>query len=194
MRTSLTAPDILSAPALRSRGLGMIACACFGAFWAGTAVATAAVSYAAAYFFVIALISTWLLIAAVRLLRRSRHMTALSDTVAPAQRRTRWLFFAIFAAEIIALNVVANLLVSHHRISYLMPAIAVIVGLHFYPLAKLFRATRYYATATVMTLAGIGAILALNSGLAVSPVDVTLDIICALALWLTGLLSWRSAR
>lgn len=99
-----------------------------------------------------------------------------------------------YSAEIIALNIVANVLLSRHRIGYLMPAIAVIVGLHFIPLAKPFRANRYYATAAVMTLAGFAAMLALGSGLAVTHVDVTVDVICAMALWLTGLISWRAVH
>lgn len=190
---SLTAPDILTAPALRSRGLGMFACASFGAFWACTAVLTAATSYSSIAYVAIALITVSLLIAAVRLMRRSRHMTSLSDSVSPSQRRTRWMFFGIFAGEIIALNIVASLLVSHHLVAYLMPAIAIIVGLHFYPLARLFRATRYVATATVMTLAGVSGSAFLASGFAANHVNTTIEIICALTLWLTGFVSWRSA-
>jgi hypothetical protein len=47
---SLTAPDTLTAPALRSRGLDLFACACFGAFWTCAAAATSTVSYAAVFF------------------------------------------------------------------------------------------------------------------------------------------------
>ena len=45
-----------------------------------------------------------------------------------------------------------------------------------------------------MTLAGFAAMLALGSGLAVTHVDVTVDVICAMALWLTGLISWRAVH
>jgi len=177
---SLTAPDIL-------------ACAIFGGFWASAAISTAAIGPAIVAYILIMLITASLLVAAVRLMRHSRHMRSLSDDVSPSQRRTRWIFFAIFAAEIIALNIVANLRVSHDLPAYLMPAIAIIVGLHFYPLAKLFRATRYYTTATVMTLAGVAAVIALAIGLAANPVDAALEVICTLTLWSTGFVSWWSA-
>jgi hypothetical protein len=74
---------------------------------------------------------------------------------------------------------VLNILRDIRREPYLMPSIAIVVGLSIYPAAKPFRAVRYgaKATATAITRAGITAILALGAGLAVVPVSVSVEVI-----------------
>jgi hypothetical protein len=100
----------------------------------------------------------------------------------------------IFAAEIVAMNIAAYVLSGHHLEQYLIPAIAIIVGLHFYPLAHLFRAPRYHITASLMTLAGIGGGVFIARGFATALVIAGVGAICAITLWVTGLASWLSTR
>ena len=74
----------------------------------------------------------------------------------------KW-FGIIFGAEglgiFIAINIVAN--IGHPELE--VPAIALVVGLHFFPLAKVFRRTIDYYFATYGTLIAIAAMyLALN--------------------------------
>lgn len=188
------ATAMMTARALRSRGLGMFACAAFGAFWASTALSMWPVTAAAIGYGVTALMTGGLLVAAIRMIRRSRQLSSADAAMSSRQRRTGTIFFAIFAAEIIAMNIAAYLLASHHLMPYLMPVIAIIVGLHFYPLASLFRASRYYVTASVMTLAGVAGAVAIASGVAANPVNATVEIVCAITLWSTGVVSWRTAN
>jgi hypothetical protein len=183
-----------SASALRSRGIGIFACAAFGAFWATTALSAWPVISVVIGHALIVLMTGSLLIVAAAMIRRGRRPASSGDMPSSAQRRVGRVFGAIFAAEIIAMNIVAYLLVGHHLTAYLMPAIAIVVGLHFYPLAPLFRAPQYHVTATAMTLAGVIGIVLLATGLTANPVNAMVDIVCAITLWVTGFASWQSIR
>ena len=63
----------------------------------------------------------------------------------------QWL--AIFAA-ILLLNLL-------HHAAYIVPAASIIVGLHFYPLARLFRTQSHYITGTLLIGWSIGCMAAL---------------------------------
>lgn len=182
----------LSRAALRGRSMGVFACAAFGALWASSALSPGAPTLGTIGYALIALITASLLWLAVGMLRRSRQMSTANDPAQPAQRRTNLCFLAIFAAEIVLIEIAAVLLGRHHAIDYLMPTIAIVVGLHFYPLASLFRVPRYHVTATVMMVAGLVGVLALAAHAPSVTVNASVDALCALTLWITGVFSWRS--
>jgi len=87
----------------------------------------------------------------------------------------------------IAVNVLANM----GRRDLAAPAIAIIVGLHFFPLARWLPARPYYATGAALVFVGI-------AGLAVPDAKVRLDAVCiaaACVLWLTGgIVLWLGRR
>jgi len=178
--------------AMRNRGLGTLVCAAFAAFWASSSRSEWPTAFVAAGYTIIALITAALVIVGIALIRRGRQLPRTLDASPARQRRTGLLFAAIFAAEIVAMNVAAYVLADHHLEQYLIPAIAIIVGLHFYPFARLFRAPFFHATASLMTLAGIGGVAFIAGGLAAAPVVAAVDVICAIALWGTGFVSWIS--
>jgi hypothetical protein len=103
-------------------------------------------------------------------------------------------FMLVLLGEIVALNIAAYLLIGHHMAQYLAPAIAVIVGLHFLPLAKIFRSPHFFATAAVMTLAGILAAAAMATGSRAVTAGGIADLVCAVALWTTGFITWHGMR
>jgi hypothetical protein len=80
---------------------------------------------------------------------------------------------------------------------FIPPAIALIVGLHFLPLARLFRVTFYYITGVLLCVLALVAIIALIRGLPIagpSPYNWSLvvGIGATLILWLTALVvSWQ---
>jgi hypothetical protein len=137
----------------------------------------------------VAALSGTLLFAGVATIRRGRRFSGAESREA-APRGMRRKFVVILILEILALNVAAYLLIGHHMVQYLAPAVALVVGLHFLPLAKIFRVPHYYATATAMTLAGIVAAMAIATGSAAVTTDGILDLACAIALWGTGFVSW----
>jgi hypothetical protein len=93
------------------------------------------------------------------------------------------------AIEGVAIFVVANLLVRTHHSDARFPAIAVIVGLHFLPLARGIPLRTYYTTGVV--LIAIGA-----AGLALSDPARSLfvGLGCACVLWATGAYRLWEAR
>jgi membrane protein implicated in regulation of membrane protease activity len=61
--------------------------------------------------------------------------------------------------EGIAIAVVANLLILNGQRALVLPAIAIIVGLHFLPLALLLKVRIYYATALLIIVAGVAGLV-----------------------------------
>ncbi len=101
-------------------------------------------------------------------------------------------FYAIRFNVILAIEVAAIFLggpiMGHFQRKDLIPQwVDLVVGIHFFPLGKLFKLPLYYGTASVMLLASLGSLLvppgplrlATNAGGA------------ALALWITSLIILR---
>jgi len=61
--------------------------------------------------------------------------------------------------EGILIAVVANLLTHNGQRELVLPAVAIIVGLHFLPLAVLLKVRIYYVTALLITLAGVAGLI-----------------------------------
>jgi hypothetical protein len=182
---------------LRGRGVGILVCAGFGALWACSGLSAWPLGVAGMAYAVVVAIAGTLAIVGIGLVRNGRRAASARASAdlpssAPA-RRTGWWFTVVLVAEIIAMNILAWLLVGHDLTRYLLPGIAIIVGLHFYPLAWLFRAPHYRVTATLMTLAGLVGVAAMLHGAAAHPVNAVVDGVCALTLWTTGFVSWRRA-
>jgi hypothetical protein len=83
--------------------------------------------------------------------------------VAPASadwiaRRRRIIGLAV-AGEGVAIAVVSHLLVKAGLVAFVVPAVAVIVGLHFLPLAKLLKVKIYYVAGVLITLAGVAGLM-----------------------------------
>ena len=54
----------------------------------------------------------------------------------------------IFGAEGVTIPVVCGLLVHFRQTAFILPAIALVIGLHFYPMARIFKRTIDYYLAT----------------------------------------------
>jgi hypothetical protein len=92
------------------------------------------------------------------------------------------------AIEGVAIFVTANVLINMHRPDAVMPAIAIIVGLHFFGLAKGIPVRLYYATGAALVVTGIVALVA-------PPwhVPLALGVTAAVILWVSGIALVRSA-
>ena len=86
------------------------------------------------------------------------------------------------AVEGIAIFVTANILINLHLPTLLMPAIAIIVGLHFLPLARGIPAPLYYRTGGALIAVGLAAML-------LSPPNraIATGVAAALVLWASAL-------
>lgn len=122
-------------------------------------------------------------IGVVRLFMRS----GVAPDAAERKRAGRVLGWAV-AFEAIAIVVAINVLRALHQEDLTLPAIAVIVGLHFLPLASGLRLRRYYISAAALVLLGGGSVFV---DAAVRPLVVGAG--SAAVLWLTCLSRLRPA-
>jgi hypothetical protein len=86
------------------------------------------------------------------------------------------------SGEGVAMAVAGNVLLNLHALEYLFPVMAVIVGLHFLPLAKWIPAPMYYVASLLLVLIGLGG-LALHG----DHRPLAVGLMSAMVLWGAGL-------
>lgn len=191
------ASDTTNPSVLRGQGSGMIVAAFFGAMWVSWAHPWLArlpdpvcwSIYAAA-----AAITIALLAAGIAAIRRARGEYDTGNT-SPAVRRRIWRrYWLVVIAEVVVLNLLAAGLMGNGLGQYLPPAFAIVVGMHFFPLARIFRVPHFHATAILMTLSGCAATLTIVSGQSAVVAGGANDLACAVALWGTAFVSWLRTR
>jgi hypothetical protein len=91
-------------------------------------------------------------------------------------------FAAIVALEVILINLGPRILVHFHRLDLMPQWVEAIVGLHFFPLARLFRVNVFYVTGAGLLVAALGS-LALPAGHGSAAVAVMGSGLC---LWVTA--------
>ena len=106
------------------------------------------------------IITTLFVMAALGLYSRLRDFAKMEGEAAIAEERKRGKWFGIvFGAEglgiLIAINIVTN--IGHPEL--VIPSIALIVGLHFYPMAWIFKRTVDHYLASWSTLVAISGII-----------------------------------
>jgi hypothetical protein len=144
---------IQNANQLSGRATGAIFFSGFGALWlllalyARQELGVAAVSG-------VVLGTLFLLVASMRLFREAKRWPRVPDD--PAVGRT---FMWINAIEWIAIGVAAFSFAKLHIDAYVMNAIGAIVGLHMFPLARLFRYPLHYLTGTLLVAWAVASIL-----------------------------------
>jgi len=103
-------------------------------------------------------------------------------TETPATPSARRSFFVVVALEGLGVFVAVNLAANLHHPALTMPAIGLVVGLHFLPLAKIFRAPSYRLTGLALCGLAIGSAFIDGDARA-----VTLGLGAAAILWATML-------
>jgi hypothetical protein len=102
----------------------------------------------------LALIAAGLVLAAVYLLGQAKRLPRVPD-----DPRIMKMFHWINAIQWVVCFVLATILGRLHLDAYIVPLISCIVGLHLFPLARLFRYPMHYATGTAMVLWAAGAMI-----------------------------------
>jgi hypothetical protein len=87
-----------------------------------------------------------LLLAAFNLFNQARRWPSVAENASEKKA-----FGRINAAQYIAIAIVAFTFARLHIDAYVLSAITAIVGLHLFPLARLFRYPLHYATGTLLT-------------------------------------------
>lgn len=104
------------------------------------------------------------------------------NTETPEDRKRSRQFLYIFGTEGLAILVVKNVLVNTNLDYLFIPSLALIVGLHFFPLASVFKRRFDYYLAAWTSLVGLAGILLLTEKLLLPNTTIALVAIgCALA-------------
>lgn len=102
-------------------------------------------------------------------------------------------YLGIVVGEILALNLMVYELQAHGLLAYLRPAIGLIIGLHFFPLARLFGIPAMTLLGAVMVVAAIAAAGAMSIGLPPATATGGDALVNGLALLATTVLPRRRA-
>src|SRR5580700_11709934 len=174
-------PDLLVR--MRGRAVGAIVCAGFGAYalywWTQAAIQ----GERRLWFGAIAAAATILVVWAIANLAALRH----SPRVTSDRQLVRFYrigYALIVAIEGAAISVGGPILGHFHRPDLFGQWIGAVVGIHFFPLGKLFKIPLYYWTAAAISLAALGSLFVSASSLG--------SAICAggtgVALWITAII------
>jgi hypothetical protein len=155
--TSVVGPPVrigaggLPVRALRGRAVGVITLACFALGWTGVGVTSLPGAVAASVAVAAAALSVLGVIGAVRVFRRlaadSVHATHSDADVRPGGSR---LVAAVVGAEFVGVLLLARLLPLTGHGDIVPVAVCLVVGVHFFPLARLFEVPLYLRTAVAL--------------------------------------------
>ena len=178
MATTTSLPNSLdfSAARLKGRATGALICGIFGGVWMFEALYFGTMA-TPAWLTVMALLSATFVLWPVARLRSLRHVVSSDDYWATVSKA----YWTIVAVEWLACCVAANVLANTGHPDLIPQFIGGIVGLHFLPLAKLFKAPTYNWTGAAMAL-GVLASFAIPAGTVRALAAYGL---CGLVLWTT---------
>ena len=178
--SAITSVSNISPGQLKGSARGALICASFGSAWMYWAVVVSG-NPTPLWFSIVGVLSVGLISWAVLRVRATRNLPSSAADV-EHWRAFRGLFWLDVGIEW-GLGGLAVLVLARLSRSDLIPqAVGVIIGLHFLPLVKIFRAPRYYWTGGIMVVAGLGSLL-IHSGYLRSIVGCTA---MGLTLWVTG--------
>ena len=174
-------PHIVPRIAISSIATGLLMMAFFTMMWAG--IAYGSMGHGLVVLILFSLISALFICYAVYLFIISRRFPQMQseEDKAEGKRTGKW-FGIIFGAEGLAIFVAINIVINLGHADLTIPVIALVVGLHFYPMAKIFKRTVDYYLATWTNLVAIIAIiLILNKTYPAASVDAFAGIGTAIA-------------
>lgn len=142
--------------------VGLVLMAVFTTAWSSNTLATWPGAVGAAVTAAGVLASIWFVVVAVRLARtRGRASTVMTPEEERRQKRSGMAFGGVFFVEAVLIVAAANVLGAVGRPDLVLPAVALVVGLHFYPMARIFRRRVDIWLATALSVVGLAGLLAL---------------------------------
>jgi hypothetical protein len=179
-------PDLLVR--MRGRSVGAIVCAGFGAYalywWTKAAITASTLGEQGLWFGAIAVVTAALVVWAIANLVALSHVprVVLDKRLA---RFYRIGYALIVATEGAAISAGGPILGHFHRPELYGQWVGAIVGIHFFPLGKLFKIPLYYWTGAAISLAAFGSLLisanSLRSAVSAGGTGV--------ALWITAIIT-----
>jgi hypothetical protein len=148
-QTSLMIPK----HALRGVASGVLFMAFFGTLWAGIGIGGLQGWGEPWLSIVVLLVGLGLLIGGIALLIASRHLPNQgAEADAQGDRRTGIWYGIIFATEGLLIGAASVICNAINRFDLFFPIMAIIVGVHFLPLAALFQVKAYYLVGALLCI------------------------------------------
>ena len=153
-------PHVMPGAAVKGIATGMIMMAVFTIMWAAIAYQGLDGGNYWIVLLIFPVLSIVFVINAVKLYSISKYFPKLtSEADLVEQKRMRKWFGIIFGAEFLGIAIGINVVINLGHPDLTVPVIALVVGLHFFPLAKVFKRTIDYYLATWSTIIAILAIV-----------------------------------
>ncbi|MGE7904868.1 DUF7010 family protein [Peribacillus sp. NPDC094092] len=182
--------------AYRGSGIGVIFMAVFGTLWASTGI-MGLQGWGFPYVDLAAItVGIIMVIGGISLIHASQKMpNQITENGARRLKRIGFMFNMVFIAEgllIVIAIAICNLI---NQTDLIPGVIAIIVGIHFLPLASLFQIKVYYATGVLLcslaliTLLIVPDTVMFRKHQILAPLSL-LGFGCTLILWFTGLTLW----
>jgi hypothetical protein len=176
-------PHILPGEAVKGIATGLIMMAVLTLVWAGIAFGGLYKTGIWLVLLVFPVLSIVFLVNAIKLFKAAKYFPKLTSEADIAEEKSmgKW-FGIIFGAEGLGIFVGINIAYNLGHPDLLFPVIALCVGLHFFPLAKVFKRTIDYYIGTWATIIAIlGFIFTLNKTMPVDDISAFLGIGFAIA-------------
>ena len=146
METTVSKSDV------RGTASGVMFMAFFGTVWADVGIGGLQELRSVWLLLLAILIGATLFFSGIALIRSSRN---LSNTTAFTNKNVYKWFNLVFITEFLLIFLAAYVCQSTGHFDWFFPIMAVIVGIHFLPLAYLFQVKAYYYTGTLIALLAI---------------------------------------
>jgi hypothetical protein len=189
-----------SGPSVRGIASGVLFLTFFGVLWASIGINGLQGLNEPWLLILMLLIGIALLVAGISLRRASRQLPkrAAKPDEQEEHRRTTW-FRIVFAIEGILIVVAYIICRAINRFDLFFPVMMLIVGVHFFPLAALFRIKKYYTTGILLCLLAIVTLFAVPERIRLNAVQVNtwwviLGFGGAIILWGVGLANWIQGK
>lgn len=149
--------NIVTKADVRDTASGVMFMAFFGTVWADIGIGGLRVSVAIWLLILAILIGAALFFSGIIMIRQSRHLPN-KKTLRNAKNVDQW-FNIVFTIEFVLIGVAAIVTNVIGYFDLFFPIMAIIVGVHFFPLAHLFQVSAYYVTGILLCLLAIVTLL-----------------------------------
>ncbi|WP_381796912.1 DUF7010 family protein [Streptomyces niveus] len=151
------APSAMSRAELRGRATGAGVMAFFGLGWTACGVTAMPVTAGRAVFAVAVLASVTFAFLGARRSRAAANAPTDGDPTAATRKKVGVRFGLVVLAEWVAIFAIARLLVATDHTEAVPAFVAAVVGVHFFPLARLFGVRAYHLTGAAMCASALAA-------------------------------------
>ena len=185
-------------PSVRGVATGVLFLALFGALWAAMGINGLKGWEEPWLLVVVMLFGLALLLAGVSLLRASRRSPATKIEIKGGQSRSKW-FRIVFATELITIVIAMAICRAVNRFDLFYPVMMLIVGIHFFPLAHLFRVKKYHVAGALLCSLAVVTLLVVPEQFHLSNLQVAAWLVIlgfggAFILWGVGFAHWLQGR